>query len=42
MAAVASLAASLVAGVALFQAALAAGVPWGAYAWGGAHPASFR
>jgi len=38
MAAVAIVAATLVAGVAAFQAALAAGVPWGAYAWGGVHP----
>jgi hypothetical protein len=35
-AAIATLAATLVGGVAAFQAALAAGAPWGAYSWGGA------
>jgi len=37
-AAVAILAAILIAGVAAFQTALVGGAPWGAYAWGGAHP----
>lgn len=33
--------AALIAGVVLFQAALAAGAPWGAYAMGGASPGVF-
>ncbi len=37
--------AAMIAGLALFQVALAAGAPWGRFAWGGAHeklPAGFR
>ena len=33
----AKMAASVLCGIALFQLLLAAGVPWGHYAWGGAH-----
>jgi len=35
---VAGLAALLLAAIAVFQARLAAGAPWGAYAWGGQNP----
>ncbi|MGF1617204.1 MAG: hypothetical protein ACFCU2_05275 [Acidimicrobiia bacterium] len=38
MKAVSVLAASLLGLIALFQIALAAGVPWGAASWGGRHP----
>ena len=34
----AGLAALLLVAIAVFQACLAAGAPWGAYAWGGQHP----